>query len=86
MRACVLPPLPFVNAHCVTLCALLQTTFSLSTQMISAGPKLLYAPMLYASHKKRAGRKCVPTLCAVLYVCVWFFSQSVPLLGSRLPL
>lgn len=25
--------------------------------MISAGPKLLFAPMLYASHKKRADRK-----------------------------
>ncbi len=31
-----------------------QTKYSLSTQMISAGPKLLYAPMLYASHRKRA--------------------------------
>jgi len=35
----------------------MESTFKLNTQMISAGAKLLYAPLLYASHKKRATRK-----------------------------
>ncbi len=39
---------------CVRACAFLQKSLSLSTQMVSAGPKMLYAPMLYASHRKRA--------------------------------
>jgi len=44
------------NFTCAALAQHMETKFSLSTQMISAGPKLLYAPMLYASHKKRADR------------------------------
>lgn len=61
--------------------ALVQTKHSLSTQMISAGPKLLYAPMLYASHRKRADIPYVARMQPV-HVCVCVRRTGVRLLWS----